>query len=565
MSNFQNIKTLKPSFIENKHAYLIGGGIASLAAAVFLIRDGHMDGNHITILEETDILGGAMDGCGSFENGYLIRGGREMEEHYECTWDLFSSIPSLDDPTISILEEFRDLNIKDPNESTCRILENCGEKGDFSSLGLNDLHIKQLAKLFLATEDDLGQTTVDQFFDKSFFDTNMWCFWRSMFAFETWHSVVEMKRYMERFIHLLPGMNSMKNIMFSKYNQYDSFILPLKNWLKAKGVIFNLNSQVTNLSMEINEDIKKVTAIHLLRDKNKEVINVTENDLVFVTTGSMTENSTIGNMDTAPILNSDEGACWTLWKNISKNHPSFGNPEVFCSDIDKSKWESFTITCKDSKLIKKLQDLTGRDPYSGKVVTGGIITIKDSNWLLSITCNRQPHFINQPKDVIVLWAYGLFPDNIGNFVKKKMCDCTGSELAMELLYHMGLENDIPEILTTINVIPCMMPYVTSQFMPRIKGDRPDVVPEGSVNFAFLGQFVEIPGDCVFTVEYSVRSAMMGVYSLLNIDRNIPEVYPSKYDIRSISAATKTLYGKRPLPGEFLIKKLLQNTSLDGLI
>ncbi|WP_250675578.1 oleate hydratase [Paraclostridium ghonii] len=565
MGNFQNISTLKTKGIEDKSAYLIGGGIASLAAAAYLIRDGHMNGENITILEETDILGGAMDGSGDFDNGYLIRGGREMEEHYECTWDLFSSIPSMEEPNKTILEEFRELNMKDPNESTCRLLHNCGEKADFSSLGLNDSHIKQLAKLFLATEAELGTTTVEQFFDISFFDTNMWYFWRSMFAFETWHSVSEMKRYMERFIHLLPGMNSMKNIMFSKYNQYESFILPLKNWLKSKGVIFDFNTQVTDLSMEIHEDSKKVTAIHLLRCKNKEIINITENDLVFITNGSMTENSSIGNMSTAPILNTDEGGCWNLWKNISTKDSSFGNPEVFCSNIDKSKWESFTITCKDSKLIQKLKELTGKDPYSGKVVTGGIITIKDSSWLLSVTCNRQPHFINQPKDVIVLWAYALFTDNVGDFIKKKMCDCTGEELAMELLYHIGLEKDIPEILKTINVIPCMMPYVTSQFMPRKKGDRPDVVPQGSINFAFLGQFVEIPDDCVFTVEYSIRSAMMGVYSLLNIDRNIPPVYPSKYDIRSVMAATKTLYGQRSLPGEFLLKKLLQNTSLDGLI
>ncbi|GAA0704417.1 oleate hydratase [Paraclostridium ghonii] len=565
MGNFQNISTLKTKDIEDKSAYLIGGGIASLAAAAYLIRDGHMNGENITILEETDILGGAMDGSGDFDNGYLIRGGREMEEHYECTWDLFSSIPSMEEPNKTILEEFRELNMKDPNESTCRLLHNCGEKADFSSLGLNDSHIKQLAKLFLATEAELGTTTVEQFFDISFFDTNMWYFWRSMFAFETWHSVAEMKRYMERFIHLLPGMNCMKNIMFSKYNQYESFILPLKNWLKSKGVVFDFNTQVTDLSMDIHGDSKKVTAIHLLRCKNKEIINITENDLVFITTGSMTENSSIGNMSTAPILNTDEGGCWNLWKNISAKDSSFGNPEVFCSNIDKSKWESFTITCKDSKLIQKIKELTGKDPYSGKVVTGGIITIKDSSWLLSVTCNRQPHFINQPKDVIVLWAYALFTDNVGDFIKKKMCDCTGEELAMEMLYHMGLEKDIPEILKTINVIPCMMPYVTSQFMPRKKGDRPDVVPQGSINFAFLGQFVEIPDDCVFTVEYSIRSAMMGVYSLLNIDRNIPPVYPSKYDIRSVMAATKTLYGQRSLPGEFLLKKLLQNTSLDGLI
>lgn len=565
MSNYEKINTLKPEGIDNKKAYLIGGGIGSLSAAAYLILDGHMDGKNITILEENNILGGAMDGYGNAKDGYIIRGGREMESHYECCWDLYSKIPSLNDPNRSVLDEFRELNLKDPNEATCRVLYNCGEKVDSTSLGLNDSHVKELTRLFLATEEDLSDRTVEQYFSASFLETDMWLYWRSMFAFENWHSVVEMKRYMERFMHLLPGMSKLKGILFSKYNQYDSFILPLKNWLTSKNVVFQLSSQVKDLDLSIDGNMKTVTAIHLTRNGKEEVINTCKDDLVFFTNGSMTECSTLGNMNKAPELNREAGGCWRLWKNISKKHPSFGNPEVFCGDIDKSKWESFTITCTDSKMAQVLKNLTGKDPYSGKVVTGGIITIKDSNWLLSVTCNRQPHFINQPENVLVLWAYGLFPDNVGDLVKKKMCDCTGEELLTELLYHLGVKDDIPEIIKTCNVIPCMMPYITSQFMPRIKGDRPDVVPKGCVNLAFLGQFAEIPNDCVFTVEYSIRSAMMAVYTLLNLEKNVPEIYPSKYDIRVIAAATKTLYSGSPLPGEPILRKLLKNTSLDGLI
>jgi len=566
MGNYQNINTLKPENIENKKAYLVGGGIGSLAAAAYLIRDGHMAGKDITIFEESTLNGGAMDGSGNAKDGYVIRGGREMEEHYECCWDLYSQIPSIEDPSRTVLDEFREINLLDPNFSTCRVIEKCGQKADFSTLGLKDSHIKQLTKLFLATEEDLGALTVEQFFDPSYLETDMWLYWRSMFAFENWHSVVEMKRYMERFMHLLPGMNTLSNIMFTKYNQFDSMILPLIKWLESKGVVFQFDSQVLDLDIKIDGDVKTVTAIKLLRNGKTEMISTNENDLVFVTNGSMTENSTLGDMQHAPVLNRSEGGCWSLWKNIAKNDPSFGKPEVFCSDIDKSKWESFTINCTDSEVANILKKLTGRDPYSGKVVTGGIITIKDSSWLLSVTCNRQPHFPDQPKNVLVLWAYGLFPDKIGDFVKKKMCDCTGEELATELLYHMGVkETEMASILKTLNVIPCMLPYITSQFMPRVKGDRPDVVPVGSRNLAFLGQYAEIPGDCVFTVEYSIRSAMMAVYTLLNLEKSVPEIYPSKYDIRVVAAATKTLYSGRPLPGQPILKKLLKDTSLDGLI
>ncbi|MBF0442450.1 MAG: oleate hydratase [Oligoflexales bacterium] len=565
MGNYQNINTLKPEGIENRKAYLVGGGISSLAAAAYLIRDGHMDGKNITILEETNIMGGCMDGSGNAKNGYIIRGGREMEEFYECCWDLYGKIPSLSNPERTVLDEFRELNIADPNESTCRLLHNCGEKADFSSLGLSDLHVKQLTKLILATEEELGATTVEEYFDPSFLETNMWCFWRSMFAFENWHSLVETRRYMLRFMHLLPGMNSLKNILFTKYNQYDSMILPLEKWLKSKNVVFDLHALVTDLDICIDENKKTVTAIHLLRNGKEEIIHITENDLVFVTNGSMTENSTLGNMHRPATLKRELGASWNLWKNIAGKDPSFGRPEVFCGDIDKTKWESFTITCTDSKIADILKDLTGRDPYSGKVVTGGIMTIKDSSWLLSVTCNRQPHFIDQPENVLVLWAYGLFPDNVGDFVKKRMCDCTGEELVTELLYHLGVKDELSEIIKTVNVIPCMMPYITSQFMPRVKGDRPDVIPAGSANLAFLGQFAEIADDCVFTVEYSIRSAITAVYGLLKLEKKVPEISPTKYDIRVLVAAARTLYSGRPLPGENILRKILKGTSLESLI
>ncbi len=566
MVNYEKIKTLKPEGIENKKAYLIGGGIGSLAAAEYLICDGHMAGKNITILEQKNILGGSMDGAGNAKDGYVALGGREMEEHYECMWDLFGKVPSLEEPGRTVLDEFRELNNADPNYSNCRMIANRGEKLDFSTLGLAENHVKQLTKLFLATEDSLGSATVEQFFDATFLETDFWLYWRSMFAFENWHSLIEMKRYMHRFMHLMPGMNKMEGLVFTKYNQYDSMILPLKKLLESQGVVFNLNTQVTDLDIDITADKKTVTAIHLTRNDKKELIKTTENDLVFFTNGSMTENATLGNMDKAPILDRSEGGCWSLWKKIAEKHGAFGKPEVFCGDTSKTTWESYTITAKGPKMRKLMENFAEREFAPHKTVTGGIITVKDSNWLLSVTVNRQPQFNNQPDDVIVLWAYALFPNNEGDFIKKKMSDCNGRELLQELLYHLGIdEKDMHEYIETCIVIPSIMPYITSQFMPRVKGDRPQVVPNGSTNLAFLGQFSEIKDDCVFTVEYSVRSAIMAVYALLRLEKNPPEIYPSQYDIRVVANAVKALNSGRPLPGEPIIKKLLCNTSLEGLI
>ena len=391
-----------------------------------------------------------------------------------------------------------------------------------------------------------------------------------MFAFELWHSVVEMKRYMHRFIHLIPGMSRLKGLVFSKYNQYDSFILPLKKVLEEKGVKFMLNATVSDLDIDITNGKKTVTAIHLQHNDKEEIIKTSSDNLVFFTNGSMTENSTLGDMDNAPVTNRSEGAVWSLWKKIAAKDSSFGHPEVFCSDIDKTKWESFTITAKGTKMRKLLEKYAEREFLPHKVGTGGPVTAKDSNWLLTFTVSRQPHFKNQPKDVIVAWAYGLFPDKKGDFIDKKMSECNGKELLQEFLYHFGVKSsEMEEYINECIVIPVMMPYITSQFMPRVMGDRPDVIPEGSTNLAFLGQFCEIKDDCVFTVEYSVRSAIMAVYGLLNLDKKAPEIYASRYDIRALATATKTMksehesIGKRII--EKIIKKKLTNTTLENLV
>ena len=88
----------KPEGVDDKHAYIVGSGLASLAAACFLVRDAQMPGSHIHILEAMDIAGGACDGIYDSSRGYIMRGGREMENHFECLWDLFHSIPSIETP-----------------------------------------------------------------------------------------------------------------------------------------------------------------------------------------------------------------------------------------------------------------------------------------------------------------------------------------------------------------------------------------------------------------------------------------------------------------------------------
>lgn len=564
MNNYQRINPKAPENIEKRNAYLIGGGIGSLSAAAFLIRDAHMPGKNIYIMEQLDVTGGSMDGAGSAESGYAARGGREIEAHFECFMDLFGSIPSLKDPSISVLDEFRELNLEEPIESHCRIVSHQGQKEDFSSLGLSKENAMELARLHMLTEEKLGDTTIAQYFSSSFFETNFWFFWATMFAFEKWHSVVEVKRYEERFMHLIGGLNRLKGILHTAYNQYDSLILPLITWLKKNEVNLKLGCNVTDIDFDFSNNEKTATAIHYTRSGDNETIHVKPDDLVLFTNGSMTQNTTRGDFNHPAVLNrSEDKGCFSVWKKLAEKSPDFGHPEKFCTNIDKTKWLSFTVTLKDDdSVFPHLLALTGDKPGMG-----GLVTIKDSSWFMSWVVPKDPHFINQPENVKVLWAYALNLDVEGDYIHKTMSDCTGREMFEELLYHMGLKDKIPAILShTVNVIPSMMPYITSQFMPRIAGDRPDVIPAGSKNFGFIGQYTEIPHDCVFTVEYSVRSAMMAVYQLMKLDKEVDPVYPSQYDIRVLTNAAKTCLNLNQVPLlDIPLGKLLQGTEIAELL
>lgn len=568
----------KPEGVDQKSAYLVGSGLASLSAACFLVRDGQMKGEHIHILEELKLPGGACDGIKDPSKGFIIRGGREMENHFECLWDLFRSIPSLETQGASVLDEYYWLNKEDPNYSLMRATIHQGEDahtdGKFT---LSDQAAIEIMKLFFTKDEDLYDKTIDDVFDDEFFSSNFWLYWRTMFAFEQWHSALEMKLYIQRFIHHIGGLPDFSALKFTKYNQYESLILPMIHYLEQHHVDFIYDTKVTNVVFDIQKDRKLAEQIHCINDGKEHIIELSEQDLVFVTNGSCTENSSLGDEHHAPEFHTEHGGCWDLWRNIAKQDPSFGHPDKFCTDTEKTYWESATITTLDEKIPPYLEKICQRDPFSGKVVTGGIVTAKDSNWLLSWTINRQPHFKNQPEDQLVVWFYGLFGDVPGNYIKKPLRECTGIEITEEWLYHVGVpEDQIHDLaVSSARCIPCMMPYITAFFMPRTAGDRPNVVPDGCTNFAFIGQFANTPRDTVFTTEYSVRTAMEAVYTLLDIDRGVPEVFNSCYDVRMLLDATsKMMDGKKlseievPWLMKFLEKKglkMIQGTVIEELL
>ncbi len=574
------VRPRKPEGVDKKSAYIIGSGLGALTAACYLVRDGQMKGERIHILEKDPIPGGACDGYQYQDVGYVMRGGREMDNHFEVMWDLMRDIPSIETEGISVLDEYYWLNKDDPNYSLMRATEKKGKDAHTDGkFAISDNASKQIMKLFFTPDEKLYDKKITDIFDDEVLNSNFWLYWRTMFAFENWHSALEMKLYLKRYIHHVEGLPDFKALRFTKYNQYESLILPMIEYLKKHNVNFMYNSHVVDVKFELSKTKKVATELIYNTKEGKQSISLTENDLVFITNGGCVENSTMGSQNEIAPFKPElkEGGGWDMWKRIAKNDKEFGNPEKFCSDPEKTNWMSATVTTFDDKITPYIKNICKRDPHSGKVVTGGIVTVKDSNWLMSWTFNRQPQFKTQKENELVGWIYGLFTDTEGNYIKKKMRDCTGKEICMEWLYHLGVPEDQIEDLATnsANTVPVMMPYITAFFMPRKLGDRPLVVPKGSTNFAFLGQFAETKRDTIFTTEYSMRTGMEAVYTLLDIERAVPEVWGSTYDVRDLLHSSYALRDGKKITDmdmkfmeRFALKKVLkkiEGTDLEKLL
>lgn len=535
---------------QDTNAYLVGGGIASLAAAAFLIHDAHVPASQIHILESSPKDGGSLDGSGSPSTGYVLRGGRMLNFSYRCLYDLLATIPSLTDANVTVMDEILSFNSVEANKthSNARLVKEPHSGSEIAAVapgvvdvkefGLSVKNREDLVEMMLEGELRLGRKSIQDCFDEGFFQTNFWYMWATMFAFQPWHSAVEFRRYLHRFIHEFPRINTLEGVDRTPYNQYDSIVLPIVTYLKDRGVDFRHDTKVTNLSYAKSDEVT-VKEMHVIQSGFTGVINVHDTDVVLITLGSMTSASSLGTNSTPPSdrtqsssSTASDGA-WALWESLSHDSPLFGKPLNFSTRISESYWESFTVTLKNPEFFDRLTRWTHNSPG-----TGALVTFKDSSWLMSIVVPHQPHFLDQPVDVQVFWGYALLPSQKGNFVHKPMAACTGAEIFTELLGHLHF----PEQPTLSNAItiPCIMPYITSQFLTRSAGDRPQVIPKGSTNLAFMGQFVEIPYDVVFTVEYSVRAAQLAVCGLMGLKKGPRDVYKGEHDLGVLARALQAL-------------------------
>jgi oleate hydratase len=510
--------------------WLVGGGIASMAAAAFLIRDAGFPGSRIHILEQLGLEGGSLDGALSpVQSGYVTRGGRMLEEEaYQTLWNLLESIPSLEDPNISVRQECLAFNERVKTEAHARLVDDQHRILDASAYGFNLGDRLELMRLLATPEHTLRARRIDEMFSPHFFETQFWQMWRTTFAFQNWHSAIELKRYFLRFVQEFSRIHTLSGVRRTKYNQYDSLVKPLQRWILARGVDVRFATKVTDVDFDQSDPAaRRATRLHLATPDGQATIPLGANDVTMLTLGSITADATYAGNDTVPTLIRDRrDGSWSLWDMIARKAKDFGRPNTFYGNVDENKWESFTLTMHGDTLLKRIVQFSNNEPG-----TGALITFVKSGWLLSIVVPYQPHFAEMPRDIYTLWGYGLFIDDAGTYVKKPMAQCTGREILSELIQQLGFDDILDEVLKSTDVTTVMMPYASALFSRRIPEDRPLVLPAGSLNFAFLGQFVELPDDVVFTVEYSTHCAMHAVYRMFNVDKPIPALYHGLMDPR----------------------------------
>ncbi|MHC5373930.1 oleate hydratase [Enterococcus sp. LJL120] len=552
-------------------ALMIGTGIGNLAAGIYLIRDGGFQGSQITMYGlETH---GANDGntVAAYEDeysnsalsnnrGYLAKGGRMLnEETYENLWDILRSVPSLDHPGQSVTDDILNFDHTHPTHDVARLIDQFGprtkpNKDNYEHMQFNNKDRALLTKLMLmpeSNEQTLNNISISEWFKNSphFFETNFWYMWQTTFAFKRASSAMELRRYMNRMILEFSRINTLAGVTRTPYNQYESIILPMRCYLADRDVTFVNNIKITDWDFKdtpLQDDII-VTGLHYQKidDDETGIIPVAETDLVFDTNGSITDSSSIGDLETPVKENFEYAPSAMLWKKATEKFYSLGQPDKFFNDRSQSEWMSFTVTTDNHFLVDQISRITQQEPGNA------LNTFIHSTPLLSIVVHHQPHFKAQKPNETVFWGYFMYPRRNGDYVQKPVIEMTGREMLTELLGHLAavdpsndnLRNHQEEIWNSVvNVIPVMMPYASALFNQRAVGDRPAVVPTHSKNLAFISQFAEMPFDMVFTEQYSIRAAQIAVYTFLGIPLSqLTPLHHYEKDPKILAQATKTMF------------------------
>ncbi len=563
--------------MQKKKAIMIGAGLANMAAAVYLIQEGHWQGKDITFYSLDDH--GSNDGAPTEtvtdeywnknhpmdnQKGYLARGGRMLNYRtYVDLMDLLDRIPSVTEPGMTAAEDTRDFDSKHPTFDKARLME--GGKGiiDGGHLGLDTKSRMRLTKLIMmpdSEEEKLDNVTIAEYFADStaFFESNFWFMWETTFAFRTKSSAQELRRYMHQMIYEFTQIEHLVGVNRTRYNQYESIMLPLIQYLKQQGCQTVLNRRVVDWTFKDTpmQDEITVTGLHMIHTdtEEEEYVPVDQDTAVIFTNGSITDSATLGDFDTPAAKNMDYGAASGLWKKATERFYNLGNPDKFFADRDASEWVSFTLTTKNHLLLNEITRITTQEPgnaLNSFVSTTPITPLNQKDVTMSIVVHHQPHFTTQKPNETVIWGYFLYPRRRGEFVDKPYIEMTGKEMLEELLGQLAKVDPGPVNIrekaeaimdSVINNIPVYMPYASALFNNRAKSDRPTVIPAHSTNLAFTGEFVEQPYQMIFTEQSAVRSGEIAAFHFAGIPMSKLVKNP-RYDkdLKTLAKAAKKLF------------------------
>ena len=515
-------------------AHIVGGGFGGLAAAGYLILNAKVPGQDITIYEADERMGGGFFLGGSAQSGYNLPGS-VFDSEFRCAFALLDAVPCAWNPPVSVKKEFFTFNEGHLFDSRGHLIDGEGRIVHGPRFGLSWRDGFDLARLALTPERKLEGRRIREFFSPRFFSTEFWLCYSTIMGSLPQHGATELRRYLNRTLHMLPYISDMANIWRTPINQYQAFIEPLVAWLRARGVNLQTGVFVQDVGFAASPGRITVNRLDYERDGAQTSVTVARDDLVLLTFGSQAADMSVGSMSQAP-PRQRAGRSWALWRRLAKGRPEFGNPDAFFGEahVRDSRWVSFTVTTTGTEFLEQMSALTGSE--TGR---GGLVSLIDLPWLLSLSIFHQPEIICQPPGTYVLWGYGLYPGNTGSYVKKGMDECTGAEILEELLRQLRFDQKRLDLIMGSSIcIPCDMPYVNNIWLTRTPTDRPRPVPEGSTNLGLIGQYVEVSRDVAFTIEYSARTAWEAIHLLLKRGPPPPPVYQAQYDPKALIAALK---------------------------
>lgn len=563
--------------MQKKKAIMIGAGLSNMAAAVYLIQEGKWSGDQITFYALDNY--GSNDGSPTqdvkddywnknhpMENqkGYIARGGRMLNYRtYVDLMDLLDRVPSMTEPGLTAAEDTRQFDAAHPTYDKARLLTGGQGIVNGGKLGLNNKSRKLLTQLIMmpdSQEEKLDNITIADYFkdNTEFFESNFWFMWETTFAFRTRSSAQELRRYMHQMIYEFTQIEHLVGVNRTRYNQYESIMKPLINYLEKEGCHIVLNRRVVDWKFKDSkmQDEITVTGLHMVNTKTdeNEFVPVDDDTAVIFTNGSITDSATLGDFNTPAAENMDYGAASSLWKKASDHFYNLGNPDKFFADRDASEWVSFTLTTKNHLFLNEIARITTQEPgnaLNSFISTEPVTPLGQKDVTMSIVVHHQPHFTSQKPNETVLWGYFLYPRRHGEIIDKPYIEMTGKEMLQELIGQLSKVDPGPinisdkeeEIMdSVINCIPVYMPYASALFNNRAKSDRPKVIPKHSTNLAFTGEFVEQPYQMIFTENSAVRSGEIAAFHFAGIPMSRLVKTP-RYDkdVKTLLRAAKKMF------------------------